>query len=255
MPASKEAFSYTLQRWILRNNFHRGIVTINGSWKNQPAHVFSFLNPCVTEDERRVAAKKAGFKKLEPPYKFLFVGRVESAKGIDTILEVAAQLQQMNVAYSIDIVGDGPEREKFVEKAIRLNILSRLNFCGWQPKTNLGQFYSKAHFILLPSESEGWPKVLSEAMAYGVVPLANSISSIPQILDETGAGFAIVDNKSEHYVKKILHLIENPLQWKTMSIAGVISSEKFTYTHYLRSIQQIFLTKNGIKFRSSSEVI
>ncbi len=39
--------------------------------------------------------------------------------------------------------------------------------------------------------SEGWPKILSEAMMFGVVPLASDISSIPQIFSSTGTGIAI----------------------------------------------------------------
>src|SRR5690349_9839136 len=47
-PLGKEAWSYALQRWILQNNLHHGVVTVNGEWKDQPGHVYSFYNPSLT---------------------------------------------------------------------------------------------------------------------------------------------------------------------------------------------------------------
>ena len=72
----------------------------------------------------------------------------------------------------------------------------------------VAKFYSPAHFFLLPSSSsEGWPKVLSEAMAYGVVPIASSISSIPQILREAGSGKTFPPDKIISFVNAILGYI------------------------------------------------
>ena len=38
-------FSYAIQRWWLRNNIQKSMVTINGKWKQQPEHLISFFNP------------------------------------------------------------------------------------------------------------------------------------------------------------------------------------------------------------------
>src|SRR3712207_3692431 len=50
-----EAWSYRFQRWWLSSGLHRGVVTVNGHWPGQPAHVYSFLNPCFTEAELAAA--------------------------------------------------------------------------------------------------------------------------------------------------------------------------------------------------------
>ena len=46
---NNEAWSYKLQRWILQTRWHRGNVTVNGSWPGQPDFVKSFYNPCLTD--------------------------------------------------------------------------------------------------------------------------------------------------------------------------------------------------------------
>lgn len=248
-PDGREAFSYAIQSWFLKNNLHRGVVTVNGHWKDQSRHIFSFLNPCLTDDEIQDADGTNAVKELKPPYQLLFVGRLETEKGVGRILESAAQLQKMNVEFQLHLVGDGPEREQFELQAERLQITQQTRFWGWLPRGSLHEHYKRSHFILLPSTaSEGWPKVLSEAMAYGVVVLASTISSIPQILRETGAGLAIDPKEPQKYAETILELINDPSEWKDYRQAARRSACLFSYSHYLDSLKQMMGETWGISF-------
>ena len=90
------------------------------------------------------------------------------------------------------------------------------------PRTQVADYYAAAHFILLPSRSEGWPKVLSEAMAYGVVPVAAAVSSIPQILGETRAGAALPVDDIEGLAVAIAGYVAEPERWAAAGRAGVV---------------------------------
>ncbi|MEM0454987.1 MAG: hypothetical protein QXM81_04040 [Nitrososphaerota archaeon] len=50
-PEGREAWSYRLQRWLLRRTWHGGVVTVNGQWGVDPPHVREFLNPSFSEAE------------------------------------------------------------------------------------------------------------------------------------------------------------------------------------------------------------
>lgn len=239
-PAGREAFSYTLQRWILEKNLHRGVVTINGSWMGQPYHIHSFYNPCLTDDEYSSAGKLALEKELKPPYRFLFVGRLDSAKGVGRILRICAKLKEKEIPFQLDLVGDGPEKNEFIHLANELHIQEFVHFAGWLPRPALSEVYSRAQFILFPSSSsEGWPKVLSEAMAYGVVPIASNVSSIPQILEATKAGLAFPPDAIDLFAQGIEDIIACPSLWKEMSLAGMHAADQFTYTHYLTAVRDL----------------
>jgi len=240
-PESKEAWSYTFQRWWLNKGLHRGVVTVNGRWDGQPKHVYSFLNPCLTQEEVEFARTVASGKELSPPYNLLFVGRVESEKGVGRLLKIVKELHRQGIPFKVDIVGDGPERKGFEAWATENGLSSIVTFHGWMPKPALGEFYSRAHFFVFPTTaSEGWPKVLSEAMAYGVVPIAGAISSIPQILSETGAGLSFPPNDIRAFVQAILEYIEKPERWRAASRAGMAAAPLFTYEHYLEAVKQMF---------------
>ncbi len=240
-PNGREAWSYTFQRWWLNKGLHRGVVTVNGRWSRQPKHVYSFLNPCLTCEEVESARTIALSKELSPPYNLLFVGRVESTKGVGRLLKITKELHRQGIPIKVDIVGDGPERKDFEAWTKENGLPSFVTFHGWMPKPALAEFYNRAHFFVFPSSaSEGWPKVLSEAMAYGAVLIAGAVSSIPQVLSETGAGLSFPPDDIHAFVQAILDFIDQPERWRAASQAGVAAAPLFTYEHYLEKVKQMF---------------
>lgn len=236
----KKPLSYRFQRWFLVHNFHRGVVTINGEWVDQPNHVYTFMNPSYSQNELLEASKIAQNKNLSLPLHLLFVGRIIKSKGVNQVIEIARLLKEQEILFDLSLVGDGYERSA-LEDCVRINGLeNQVHFVGWKSIKDLQYFYKVAHFLIFPSTSEGWPKVLSEAMAFGVVPLASDVSSIPQILSETRAGHAFPSNQPDLYVSKILHYLINKNKWKTVSQNGIQAAENFTYETYLNSVRKLF---------------
>jgi glycosyltransferase involved in cell wall biosynthesis len=101
--------------------------------------------------------------------------------------------------------------------------------------------------LIHPTQSDGWPKVMSESMAFGVVPLAGAISSIPQVLAETGAGRALPAEDIFSFVEAIREFLEKPEQWKQASRAGLSSVHLFTYQAYLNSVRSLFYDAWGLE--------
>ncbi len=125
--------------------------------------------------------------------------------------------------------------------------LGGVSFLGGVPRTEIARYYAAAHFILLPSRSEGWPKVLSEAMAYGAVPVAAAVSSIPQILRAAGAGVAIPVEDTDGMAAAITHWVADPAAWRAMSHAGVQAARWFTYSAYQEAVAGLFADSWGIR--------
>lgn len=245
-PAGEEAWSYKFQRWLLNKGLHRGVVTINGRWPAQPPHVHSFLNPCLTEQEIREAQASAGGKEINTPLRLIYVGRLERAKGVDKILRVLADLKQRGLSATLDLVGDGPERVEFEELAATLEVNALTTYHGWLPRARLAPLYAQAHIIILPSSSEGWPKVLSEAMAYGVVPIASRVSSIPQYLKRFGTGRTCAPDDIEGFAGAVVDYVLHPQRWKEESRNGAKAAQSFSYSNYLEAVRNLLEIKLNI---------
>ena len=251
-PKGSEALSYRLQRWWLRKGWHRGVVTVNGEWPDQPRFVHTFLNPCLSDKELSEGRKLIETRQLSSPVRLIFVGRLDTAKGIDRVLAIMARQKETGVTTTLDAIGDSPERPEFEQLAQSLGIANQVKFHGWLPRSALGELYSLAHFIVLPSNSEGWPKVLSEAMAYGVVPLASNVGSIPQYLQGYDAGRSFDRDDITSFADIIGWYLRNPEEWKRESENGQRAAELFSYDNYLKAVHKLLRLPRAARLEATA---
>lgn len=244
-PEGNEPMSYSFQRWFLRKNGPRGFVTVNGQWPGQEPHVRSFRNPCLTDPELKDLQLVGSGKKLEEPIRLLSVGRLEEAKGVGRSLKILSMLRKKGISANLDLVGDGPQRQEFQRQSESLGITPFVKFHGWVPRNDLDPIYGESHFIVMPTvSSEGWPKVLSEAMAAGAVPLSSNVSCIPQYLKDFQCGRTFPAQDMGAFVEAVEWYVSHPSNWKSESENGMRAAGLFTYTKYLEDVSGLLQLKN-----------
>ena len=229
---------YRLQRWMLKNQQRK--VTINGNWPKQPKHCITFENPCLTEEERVAGRTLTNSKDFKPPYTFCFVGRLEDEKGMQRIIDAFGNLSNFNKINQIHFIGDGDKMELYRKQCKELGL--PVYFHGFMSRPEVFEIYKKSHFILLPSDSEGFPKVIAEAMNYGCIPIVSDISSIGQYVNEKN-GFLVKPINSEQLldaIKTAVSRTEDELN--KMAMDCYLVSSKFTFKIYLKKIQEQILT-------------
>jgi glycosyltransferase involved in cell wall biosynthesis len=104
----------------------------------------------------------------------------------------------------------GPERGNLVSLTSSLGLESQVFFEGWKAKDELKRFYRSAHFLILPSTGEGWPKVISEAMSFGVVPIVSDVSGIRQNLERIGTGSIVGNFDPVFYAEAVKRYLQEP---------------------------------------------
>ena len=98
-------------------------------------------------------------RECQGPLRLLFVGRLESNKGLHLLLQA---LEDMS-GYELTVVGDGSEMTHLRSVAGGKNVL----FCGFQ--SNTSHYYENADIFIMPSVGpEGLPLVTIEAMSHGL---------------------------------------------------------------------------------------
>jgi len=234
-----DAWSYRLQRGILRH-VHRGPVTVNGRWPDQPRLVRTFINPTYTAEELAIAGSLVGEKRLVDEIRLLFVGRLSPTKGPLRVLEMANRLIQQGIRVRLDIVGDGTQRAELVHAIEADGLADLVTLHGWVKREQLAPIYAAAHLLLLPSTSEGFPKVISEAMSYGAIPLAGAVSSIPQILADLGVGRSLPGDDVDAYTEVIGEYIRDPDRWQRESELCIRSAQNFSFDTYLTNVIALF---------------
>lgn len=229
--------SYKFQRFWLRRNLAKCPVTINGNFDEQPAHILSFENPCLTDAQFEAGRESQAAKTFEAPFRFAFVGRLEDAKGVSRIIEAMRETDPEMIA-GIDFVGDGSRRSEYEEMAFFLGENAR--FHGFLPPDKVHEIVAKADFLLLPSDSEGFPKVVAEAACYGCIPIVSDVGSVGHFIRDGENGFlcrAMNDDSFKASLAAAVSTASSKLM--NVSIAARSTSEAFTFTNYINKLNRL----------------
>ncbi len=108
----------------------------------------------------------------------LYVGRIDKQqKRVERVIETWALVETKFPEWNLTIVGDGENRSKVEALSVELN-LKRVSFEGYKSPS---KYYNRASILVLTSEYEGFPLVIAESMARGIVPIV--YGSYPAVYD------------------------------------------------------------------------
>jgi len=183
-----EARTVRLQKALLRSRWWGAPVTVYGAWPDQPAHVVPFFTSVLSAAQMARARQAAGARAASGRPRVLFVGRLSRAKNAHVLLGALGRLRGEGTDLPCTLVGDGPERAALEAQAAELGVAAV--FAGGVSFDRVLSFYETHDVLVLASESEGWPKAIVEAMAFGLVCIGSDRGLIPQILGE-GRGLVV----------------------------------------------------------------
>lgn len=145
-----------------------------------------------------VIADKYGLKK--DGY-ILFLGRLVPEKGIQYLIEAFKDVQTDK---KLVIAGGSSDSDEFV-KTLKEQACGdeRIQFTGFVQGKELEELYSNAYIYALPSDLEGMPLSLLEAMSYGNCCV---VSDIPECAD-------VVEDKGVTFAKGNVTELKEKLQW------------------------------------------
>jgi len=233
------SFFYELQRLFLKKLRKNSKITINGDYGLSNKNIISFENPCLDGLDRVNGKAIVAVKTIPTLYNFCFVGGLTRNKGVDKILEALTQIKPKQIG-EFHFVGDGPERKTFETMAEITEI--KTIFHGFLAKDDICNIYKKCHFIVLPSKSEGFPKVIGEAMNYGCVSVVSDVSCISQYVKHEENGFLINPIISVSLLDQLLKAISlSHYSFQKMIEENYKLSKKFTYDYYNnRIVNEVF---------------
>ena len=239
-PNAKQPLSYKVQKWILSNTFltRNMQVLVYGEWTNQTKNIKPFFTATYSEQEVQKSKVESRKFSSNTSIRFLFVGALVKGKQPLYAVKLLKCLKERGIDVYLDLYGEGAERGS-LENYIKINQLSDI-ICinGNQSKETVLNAYQSAHFLILPSKSEGWPKVVAEAMFWGCVPVATRVSSVPYMLDFGNRGILLeMELKSD--LDKIAQLIGNTQDYILKSEKAMEWSRKYTLEYFDTEIKKL----------------
>ena len=197
---------------------------------------------------------KQKWKKEEIPTRFniIHIGYMDSyRKGQQTLLKAAKLVQEKGFNIKVTLVGDGEKRKEFEKMAKDLKIDEIVKFEGAIKDKNLIlNLLRNSHLLVFPTQSEGLPRTIIEAMSQGILCISSPVDGIPELLDKD---FLIDYTNYKEYANKIIELISD---WNRMIEIGntnYLKSQKYEREKLMCKRTEFYKKiENGVKENENS---
>jgi glycosyltransferase involved in cell wall biosynthesis len=240
-PQSKQPWSYQLQKSILSNTFltKNMQVLVYGEWERMTKNIKPFFTATYCEEEKTPLVSKDLYGTID----FIFVGGLVKGKNPLYAVQLVEALFIKGHSVTLRLFGEGTER-KIVENYILENNLEEIiSLLGNQTKETVKMAYKSSHFVILPSESEGWPKALAEGMFWGCVPIATSVSCVPFMLDYGKRGLLLTMNL-EKDAKQLVDLVQCQRIYDDKQSKALSWSRIYTVDVFEKEVEKLLNNSN-----------
>ncbi len=167
----------------------------------------------------------------------LFVHHLSERKGAHYIVDVAKEfINQANVEFLV--AGDGPYKEK-LEKDIKKYNLQNVKMLSKVPNKIIQILMKASKIFFMPSEEEGFPRVLLEAMISGLPYVASDVGGVWEISTKEQQDFIFTVGDVKSMVTGIKKLLDDNLLYEELKRVNLENVKRFD----IKEVVQIFVNK------------
>jgi len=167
------------------------------------------------------------------------VGRFVEVKGYRYLLEAAARIERARAGVHWILVGDGELRGELEAQARGLGLESRVHFTGW--RDDVADVLALADLLVLPSESEGFGRVLVEAMAMGRAIVATAVGGVPDIVLPGETGLLVAPANPVALADAVRALLDDPERGARLGAAGRARAESsFSLGAHVDGVERVY---------------
>jgi glycosyltransferase involved in cell wall biosynthesis len=235
-PKSKQPWTYRLQKWILSNTFltRNMQVLVYGEWEGNSKNIKPFFTATYNKTDKLPIISKD----LKGQINFVFVGALVSGKNPMYAIQFIETLYKKGYDVALALYGEGLERKKLEEYISQNNLGNIISLEGNKTQDTVKRAYSASHFVILPSDSEGWPKAIAEGMFWGCVPVSTKVSCVPFMLDYGNRGI-LLDMDLEKDIFQMEVLLKNEVDYIDKSLKASKWSRQYTLDVFEEEIKKL----------------
>jgi teichuronic acid biosynthesis glycosyltransferase TuaC len=197
--------SFRLIRPMLRWTLARadGAIAVSADLKNRmsalgiPESKIQVISNGVDIERFQPRDAKSARKQLGLPeegFLLVSVGSLIESKGHHLLIAAVAELARSFRQLRLYILGEGDYRLALEQLVREKKMQDRVFFFGNRPNEELTLWFNAANLSCLMSSREGWPNVVSEALACGTPVLATRAGGIPEIITSSEVGMFVERN-------------------------------------------------------------
>lgn len=184
---------------------------------------------------------------------FLFVGRIEPLKGVDTLIQAIAILKEKGLMtkepYSVSIVGGDPDASPLEMNAEmarlqglchELGLDDMIVFLGKRSQDSLVYYYSAAEAVIMPSHYESFGMVALEAMACGTPVVASQVGGLAFLVQDEMTGYVVPDGDPQILADRLARLIVQPGLSERLGNQAAACAQEYSWPKITQRILNLY---------------
>jgi len=177
--------------------------------------------------------------------RLIIVARQEVEKGTGIVLNCLPKLLSEFPGLQFDIVGDGPALGHFVKLTKDLRVEHAVKFHGKLSHENVLKCLNMADLFVFPTQaSEGFPKVVLEALACGVPVISTNVSVIGSLLSR-GGGVVVDEVSPDRLSESVAKVLRNSEGYSNMSRLAITTASEYSLEAWGKRIGERLEAKWG----------
>lgn len=190
---------------------------------------------------KRILIKRKENKTLQ----LLFLSNMDVSKGWFTVLESCKILKEKKIPFICSFVGawqSKRDEKRFFNFVKKYGLSKEVHYVGKKVGNEKREILARTDILLFPTEYplETFGRVIVEGMMYGVPVVANSIATIPEIIEDKKSGFLLKENSPEEIAQFVVTLQASSLRKKVGLAARKRFLEKYEQKKFEEQFIQIF---------------
>ncbi len=155
------------------------------------------------------------------PLRLVFVGRlVDAHKGVFRLAPILAECRRRGVDVRLTVVGVGPDAGELRARFAAAGVSDLVEMAGELPPDEIPGVLRRHHVLLFPTNTEGMPLVVLEALASGCVPVVTRLPGITDVAVEDGVSGRLVEPGDVAGFAEQVAAMVDPVAWRAHSRAG-----------------------------------
>lgn len=183
-----------------------------------------------------------------PNLKLIIACRQDEKKGTGRVLDAMGNLLPEFPHLTLQVLGDGPHLIQFQKQAVRLGISHAVTFRGSVGQAQVVEAMKQADLFCYPTDaSEGFPKVVVEAMSCGLPVITTPVSVLATIIPQGNVGVLLQQNTPHCLATAIRGYVLNKLLLEEHSVNCFQFAQQFSLENWAEVTRKKLEAGWGVK--------
>ena len=214
------------------------LIVLSQEWKTLIAQIVPedridvLENYCILPDEAVLRNKRRG--------QLLFLGELGERKGCFLLPDILLKVREIFPDCRLIMAGDG-QVEKVKAAFEAKGLMPYVDFPGWVGAGEKERLLRESSIFIFPTNYEGMPMAVLEAMSYGLGIVTTSVGGIPRLIVPEKTGFLEAPGDVEGMAADVTEFLQKETLRSELGMqARKLAEEKYSLEGHLRQLVKIY---------------